>query len=133
MLIPYRVVRLVPQTVSRFRAVRELDNKPPRFFAAPTTRFNARISPQRRVSGSRVSMERVKAVQRVFEVKLNDVVIALTSDALRHYLQSRGELPERSLVAQTGMSTRSDSTTRGNQITTSTVRLATDVADPAER
>ena len=131
-MTPYRVLRLAQQMLSQRRAVRGLA-KPPRLFEAPITRFNGQISTQRRVSGSRVSLDRVQAVKCAFGVKLNDVVLALASNAVRCYLQYRGELPERPLVAQIGVSTRGDSTVVGNQITSATIRLATDVADPVER
>ena len=131
-MTPYRLLRLTQQTLSQRRAVRELP-KPPRLFEAPITRFNGHISSERRVSGSRVSLDRLQAVKQAFGVKLNDVVLALTSSAVRRYLQDRGELPERPLVATIGVSTRDDSSVVGNQITSAYIRLATDVADPVER
>ena len=132
-MTPYRVLRLAQQTRAQRRALRELADKPPRLFDAPPTRFNAELSPQRRISSSKVPVDRIKAVQRAFGVKFNDVVLALTSDAVRRYLQDRGELPELPLVAQIGISTRGDSTEAGNQVTSATVGLATHVANPAER
>ena len=82
---------------------------------------------------SSVRLERVRAVKRGFGVKLNDVALALVAGALRRFLQDRGELPERAPVAQVPVSTRGDSTEIGNQISSMTISIATDVGDARER
>jgi WS/DGAT/MGAT family acyltransferase len=130
---PYRVLRLIDQTVRQQLAARTIHDKPPGYFEAPATRFNAPISQQRRITAARVPLDRVKAVKNAYGVTVNDVVLALVTGALRSYLDRTGELPMRALVAQVPVSTRTDATAVGNAISSMTVSLPTELPDPAER
>lgn len=101
---------------------------------APRTSFNRSIGPDRALAFASVSLEDVKAIRRHYDVKVNDVIVALGAGGLRHYLVERGELPERPLTSGIPVSMRSDGdTTLDNQISMFAISLATDVDDPAQR
>jgi WS/DGAT/MGAT family acyltransferase len=82
-----------------------------------------------------VSLDDVKTVKNAFGVKVNDVVIAIASGALRKYLDARGELPDRSLIASIPVSVHDRSADKEGTTKVSFMfsSLASDVEDPAER
>lgn len=104
-------------------------------FTAPRTSFNATVGPHRSVAFNHVPIDDIKRVKNAFGVKVNDVVIAVTSGALRRYLDDRGELPDRSLIAAIPVSVHDrtadkEGTTKVSFMFSS---LASDLEDPAER
>jgi WS/DGAT/MGAT family acyltransferase len=108
---------------------------PPRAYASPPTRFNNRLTPHRWYANITVPLADMKLVKEAFGVTLNDVLVALTSSAVRGYLADHDELPAESLTASIPVSIRApeDPDRYGNRLASWYVQLATDVADPVER
>ncbi|MGY4868073.1 WS/DGAT/MGAT family O-acyltransferase [Mycolicibacterium elephantis] len=102
---------------------------------APRTRFQARVSPHRRVAFGSVSLPEVKAVKNTFGCTVNDVVLAICASGLRSWLGERGELPAESLASFIPMSVRTPEQrgTFGNRVSVMLAQLPTEVADPVER
>lgn len=101
---------------------------------APPTRFNHPISAHRVFDGFGMPLSRIKRVRdKVPGATLNDIFLAVAGGAVRKYLQSKGELPERSLVALMPMSLRSDASAGGNAVGAASVRVCSDIEDPLER
>jgi WS/DGAT/MGAT family acyltransferase len=101
---------------------------------APRTSFNGVVSGRRAVAWTSVALSEVQDQKERFGVSVNDVILALTSGAVRQYLSDRGELPEASLQALVPVSTRAagdDSV--GNQLTQIAIPWATNVEDPVDR
>jgi WS/DGAT/MGAT family acyltransferase len=104
-------------------------------FTAPRTSFNATVTPHRIVAYKDVALEDVKKVKNAFGVKVNDVVLAVTSGALRSYLAERDELPDRSLIAAIPVSVhdRSEGQEGTTKVSFLFSSLESDVDDPGER
>jgi diacylglycerol O-acyltransferase len=136
---PVGVVKLLPGTLLGFGKLinRRTRGAPgmPAPFRAPRTSFNATLTPHRIVSFVNVGLDDVKTIKNAFGVKVNDVVIAVCSGALRHYLEARGELPERSLISAIPVSVhdRTEAKEGTTKVSFMFVSLASDVDDPAER
>jgi len=122
--LPLAVVRAVP------RALFGKDEP-----AVPRVSWNAsRLSRHREFAFSKIPLAPLRELKKHFDVKLNDVMLALLSGVLRGALRERDELPETSLVALCPVSLReAGDQSMGNQLTSMPVSLATHLADPAER
>jgi WS/DGAT/MGAT family acyltransferase len=136
LLTPFRVARYATQALRRGRvllqASREQDA--PALENVPRLPFNATIGPRRGFACSSISLKSVRDIKKHFGVKVNDVVLALSSGALRRYLKAQGELPADSLAASVPVSTRDEEDKEfTNRIANMVVTLATDVEDPVER
>lgn len=103
-------------------------------FRAPQTKFNATVTGHRNIAYAQLDLEDVKKVKNHFDVKVNDVVMALVAGALRHFLLDRDELPENSLIAMVPVSVHDKSDRPGrNKVSGMFSSLHTEIADPADR
>ena len=102
---------------------------------APKTPFNAPITPHRRYAFCALPLAEVKAVKSAAGVTVNDVVMALSTGALRSWLRSHQALPAAPLVAAVPMSVRTAAEvgSAGNRISGLIAALPTHLPDPMDR
>lgn len=135
---PWRVVRLAEQSLRqgmRFLDFQRQPHAPVAPFQAPRTSFNTELTPHRRFAFATVPLDDVRRIKKVFDVKVNDVVLALCAGALRRYLIKNDELPDQPLIAQIPVSMRADDdrTEVGTKVAAMFASLATNVSDPVLR
>ena len=131
----------VPGLVGRtIRALRSLVRhrgeggpRPALPFSGATTAFNGALTPNRTFVSGALSLDQVKRVKSAHGTTLNDAVLAMVTGALRRYLDERGELPERPLVAGVPVSTRTGGDQGANRVSNLFVTLPVDEPDPATR
>ncbi len=104
----------------------------------PETRFNCPASPHKMFDATAFSLDDLKAVRKAVPGStINDVVIAICSGALRKYLLHHDELADESLIAWVPINARvggtADRDRPGNNITSMTTPIYTNVDDPIER
>lgn len=108
--------------------------EPPKLFEAPRTSFNHALSPHRSVGFWRSRLADFKQVAKAFDAKVNDVVLAACTSALRGYLEDLGELPEVPLVASVPIALRAKPDgDGGNHISMMLIPLPVHEPDPIER
>lgn len=103
-------------------------------YDAPDSALGGRIAGQRRFATQQYDLEELKALAKAAGGTLNDIVLYLSSSALRRYLKEHGELPARSLTAGVPVSLRAaDDQSTGTNVAILVTELATNYADPLER
>lgn len=115
----------------------------PMSFAAPHSALNVPITGAREFVARSWSLDRLRLVAKYADGTINDVVLAMSSGALRRYLSDRGALPERPLVAMVPVSLRGNrprpeqlgepNHAGGNETGTLMCNLGTHHADAADR
>jgi diacylglycerol O-acyltransferase len=134
------IVRVVSRTVQTARTLSGRNDTvdgavPPAPFEAPRTSINRAISPHRRVAFAELPLADVRRIREVLGGTANDVVLAVTSGAMRKFFAQRGEELDSSLVAMVPISVRSESErdALGNRVSALLVSLASGVEDAAAR
>ncbi|MBO0679078.1 wax ester/triacylglycerol synthase family O-acyltransferase [Mycolicibacterium sp. S2-37] len=134
---PWQLTRLIPVTTAMVvetvkRAASGTAMAAP--FSAPTTRFNGELTSERTIALAQLDLNDVKKVKNRFDVKVNDVVMALCAGALRDFLSDRDELPDKPLIAVVPSSVHGQTDRPGrNQLSGMFCNLHTDIGDPLER
>ena len=101
---------------------------------APKTPINVSITNQRIFSSFSLPLAELKHVAKGNGVTLNDVVMAICSGALRHYLADLNCRPEQPLLAAVPISLREEGNTDMNtQASMMRISLASHIADPLAR
>ena len=101
---------------------------------APRTPLNVSVSEGRAFATVTLPLLEVKQVGKAHGANINDMVLMLSSSALRRYYTKRRILPRKSLVAAVPISLRAKGNTEAdNQASMSLVNLGTQIADPAKR
>lgn len=123
----------VPGMAKAYNATRKGELN--RVDSLPRTRFNGNVSPHRVFEAITVDLDHVKAIKNAIPgATVNDAALSIVGGALRKYLEQHKELPRRSLAAMAPVNVRSDKDQAGgNVISSLTVALRTDIADPMQR
>ncbi len=101
---------------------------------APRTPLNVAITNQRSFASLSLPLSEARHIAKGNAVTINDVVLAICSGALRHYLADIDALPADPLLAGVPVSLREAGNTEMNtQASMMRVSLASHLADPLER
>src|SRR5262245_2277589 len=124
---------LLGQGMGTLRSLRDPEATPLPLWL-PKVSFNGNPGPRRAFACASLPLAAVKEIRKRFDVTVNDVVLALTGGAVRRYLEARGELPKKSLIAVIAVPAR----TEGDTALEAGVRAVgvpwgTDRADPVAR
>lgn len=101
---------------------------------APKTPFSITMGKGRSYAARTLPLSGAKKIAKATGTKLNDVVMAICSGAMHHYMKKKRKLPDSPLIAFVPMSIReAGNTDMNNQVSGMNVPLATQEADPLKR
>lgn len=137
---PVKLMKFLANTAGKFldiakEAAATLAPPPPMPMTAPDSILNVPVSANKTFGAVDIPLSQIKKVKNLINGKVNDVVLAICSGALRRYLKERKKLPRKPLVAMAPISVRSkdEKGDMGNRISAMLVGLATNIADPIKR
>lgn len=137
MATPARLLRQVARTTGNMVGAARTSLKQRRSatlpLTAPRVPWSGALSSQRAVAFTTMSLDDVKAIKDRHGGKVNDVLLAVATQALREYLQHLGNVPDKPLIASVPISVRADSSTATNQIATMLAPLPVHVDDPFDQ
>ncbi len=103
-------------------------------FLHPKTALGARINGQRRLATQQYDLNQVKALSKATGTTVNDIVLYLSSTALRAYLSEIGKLPDSTLTAAIPVNIRREGDRSARTMAAMMIAdLATNISDPLER
>jgi diacylglycerol O-acyltransferase / wax synthase len=100
---------------------------------APRCVLNDPITGSRRFAAQSYETSRIKAIARLHDASVNDVVLAMCGGALRRYLGEMNALPDKPLIAAVPVSTRRDDGDSGNEVAFALTHLGTHIESAEAR
>ena len=101
---------------------------------APRTPLNVSVTAGRVFACVSLPLQEFKALGRLHEATINDMVLMVCSSALRRHYGKKRSLPRKSMVAAVPISLRAKGdTSSDNQASMSLISLGTHIADPRRR
>ncbi len=135
---PGQIFDVVKQAVPTIRRLRQGEDEERFHYLGdkPTTRFQGKISRHRVVEARTFDFAEIRKIKNTQPgTTVNDVMLTIVAGALRKYLDSKGELPENSLVTGCPIDVRSaqERSAGGNMVGFMNVALRSDIEQPLER
>ncbi len=135
---PGQVLDMARQLVPAVQRIRKGEKRQDFHFLEDKqkTRFQGKISSHRVVEARKFDFEEIRAIKNTLKgATINDVMLTIVAGGLRKYLQSKDELPQKTLVTGCPIDVRSpeERASGGNMVGFMNVALRTDVEDPAKR
>jgi len=100
----------------------------------PRTPLNVAITGKRSFATAQIPLAEAKMLAKYFDVKLNDIILATVSGALRRFYADDKRTLNKSMIGAVPASLRTPGdTSQSNQVTMMLIDMATNIADPAKR